>query len=183
MNCYGPTESAVWATMHEVAASDNKYQRLPIGKPIGNLQIYILNESLQPQPIGVPGEIYIAGVGVTKGYLNKTELTKRSFIKNPFGEGTMYKTGDLASWYSEGNIDFLGRIDTQVKIRGYRIELGEIESILNNHPEITNAAAIALGEGHNKTLAAYYEGAGKIALLDLEEYLKNFLPEYMVPSH
>ncbi|WP_157560102.1 non-ribosomal peptide synthetase [Kordia algicida] len=183
MNCYGPTESAVWATMHEVAASDNKYQRLPIGKPIGNLQIYILNESLQPQPIGVPGEIYIAGVGVTKGYLNKTELTKRSFIKNPFGEGTMYKTGDLASWYSDGNIDFLGRIDTQVKIRGYRIELGEIESILNNHPEITNAAAIALGEGHNKTLAAYYEGAEKIALLDLEEYLKNFLPEYMVPSH
>ncbi|WP_281322344.1 non-ribosomal peptide synthetase [Flavobacterium aestivum] len=183
MNCYGPTECAVWATMHQVEASDLKYQRLPIGKPIGNLQVYILNEFLQPQPIGVPGEMYIGGVGVAQGYLNKNEQTEISFLKNPFGAGKMYKTGDLASWYSNGRIDFLGRIDTQVKIRGYRIELGEIENVLNNHPQIVNAAVITQGEGHDKYLIAYYEGVQDIPATEIQEYLKNFLPDYMIPAH
>ncbi|MBC8757067.1 amino acid adenylation domain-containing protein [Kordia sp. YSTF-M3] len=183
MNCYGPTESAVWTTVHEVVSSDINYQRIPIGKPIGNLQVYILNESFQPQPLGVPGEIYIGGVSVAQGYLNNQELTEARFLKNPFAEGKMYKTGDLASWYSNGEIDFLGRIDSQVKIRGYRIELGEIESVLNSHPQIGNAAVITKGEGFNKFLVAYYDGAEAIAVTDVQEYLKKFVPEYMVPSH
>ncbi|TCN54731.1 amino acid adenylation domain-containing protein [Flavobacterium circumlabens] len=183
MNCYGPTECAVWATIHQVEASDLDYQRLPIGKPIGNLQIYILNESLQPQPIGVPGEMYIGGVGVTQGYLGKKELTEKSFLENPFGTGKIYKTGDLASWYSDGNIDFLGRVDTQVKIRGYRIELGEIESVLNNHSQIANSAVITKGEGNDKLLIAYYEGENALPLTAIQDHLKNFLPDYMLPSY
>ncbi len=183
MNCYGPTECAVWATIHQVEASDMKYQRLPIGKPIGNLQMYILNEFLQPQAVGVPGEMYIGGVGVAQGYLNKKELTEKSFLENPFGNGRLYKTGDLASWYSDGNIDFLGRVDTQVKIRGYRIEPGEIESVLSNHLQIDNAAVITKGEGNDKHLIAYYEGPEALESNAVQEYLKNFLPDYMIPSH
>ncbi|MRX41226.1 amino acid adenylation domain-containing protein [Flavobacterium sp. LC2016-23] len=183
LNCYGPTECAVWATVHQVEPSDLKYQRVPIGKPIGNLQVYILNEFLQPQPVGVPGEMYIGGVGVTQGYLNKKELTEKSFLENPFGKGKIYKTGDLASWYSDGNIDFLGRVDTQVKIRGYRIEPGEIESVLNNHSQIDNAVVITNGEGNDKLLIAYYEGPEALETSAVQEHLKNFLPDYMIPSH
>ena len=115
---------------------------VPIGKPISNTQIYILDRNLQPVPIGVAGELHIGGDGLARGYLNRPELTAQKFIPHPFDQGRLYKTGDLARYLPDGNLEFLGRIDNQVKIRGFRIELGEIESVLNSHPAIKQSVVL-----------------------------------------
>src|SRR5205814_5974110 len=127
-----------------------------IGSPIDNIQIYILDRYNNPQAAGVPGELHIAGDGLARGYLNRPDLTKEKFVANPFQPGTrMYKTGDLARWLEDGNIQYMGRMDTQVKIRGFRIELGEIEACLNQHPEIQDSAVIAKEQEGNKQLIAF----------------------------
>jgi len=155
-NAYGPTEATVWSTVAEISDDSDKP---PIGRPIANTQVYILDAQLQPVPIGIRGELYIGGDGLARGYLNRPELTAERFIPNPFSntEGArLYKTGDLACYQPDGNIEFLGRIDEQVKIRGFRIELGEIEALLNQHPAVREAVVIAREDiSANKRLVAF----------------------------
>lgn len=150
-NAYGPTEFTVCATVAQITNS----QKLPIGRPIDNAAVYILDSELQPVPIGASGEMYLGGVPIARGYLNRPELTQERFVKNPFGEGRLYKTGDLARYWSDGNIEFLGRSDNQVKIRGFRIELGEIEATLNRHPEVKQSVVVAKEDQKGKHLVAY----------------------------
>ncbi|WP_413465005.1 amino acid adenylation domain-containing protein [Aerosakkonema funiforme] len=169
-NAYGPTEATVCATIAECTPNGKKP---PIGRPIPNKEVYILDEELQPVSIGVPGEIYIGGIGIARGYLNRPELTSDRFIPNPFLNNSelnskLYKTGDLACYLPDGNIEFLGRIDEQVKVRGYRIELGEIEATLRQHPGVQTAAVTAREDvPGQKRLVAYlvqnpdYEGDGE----------------------
>jgi amino acid adenylation domain-containing protein len=180
-NLYGPTEDTVWTTWTEVAPdAAGKYP--PIGKPVGNHRVYIVAEegNMVVQPIGAPGELCIAGVGVARGYLNRPELTAEKFVRTP---GRIYRTGDLARWLPDGNIEFLGRIDQQVKIRGYRIELGEIETRLLEHPGVKEAVVAArenmLGD---KYLCAYVvkKEAGDV---DFRTYLAQTLPDYMIPAY
>jgi amino acid adenylation domain-containing protein len=155
-NAYGPTEATVWSTVAEISDDSDKP---PIGRPIANTQVYILDAQLQPVPIGIRGELYIGGDGLARGYLNRPELTAERFIPNPFSDtegARLYKTGDLARYQPDGNIEFLGRIDEQVKIRGFRIELGEIEVVLNQHPEVREAVVIAREDiSANKRLIAF----------------------------
>ncbi len=186
-NQYGPTESHV-VTSFSVGDLGSGSSIPPIGRPIANTQIYILDPQLQPVPIGVAGELYIGGDGLARGYFNRPELTQAKFIPNPFSSeksARLYKTGDLARYLNDGNIEFLGRIDNQVKIRGYRIELGEIESILSSHPQIQQAVAIAANtlEG-DKYLAAYVveQGASNLTNRDLRAFVKAKLPDYMIPA-
>ncbi|HEX4714240.1 MAG TPA: amino acid adenylation domain-containing protein, partial [Ktedonobacteraceae bacterium] len=154
-NLYGPTEAAIDVTAYECGQVAEAF--VPIGRPIANTQIYILDEQQQVQPIGVPGELYIAGEGLARGYLNRPELTRERFVANPFAPGTrMYRTGDRARWLEDGNIQYLGRMDAQVKIRGFRIELGEIEARLNQHPEIEDSVVMVRGEESNKQLMVFY---------------------------
>jgi amino acid adenylation domain-containing protein len=186
-NQYGPTESHV-VTAFSVGDLHNVSSIPPIGRPIANTQIYILDPKLQPVPIGIAGELYIGGDGLARGYFNRPELTQTKFISNPFGaekSPRLYKTGDLARYQSDGNIEFLGRIDNQVKIRGFRIELGEIESVLSSHPQIQQAVTIAANtpEG-GKYLAAYVveQDSSNLTNRDLREFLKAKLPDYMIPA-
>src|ERR1019366_4568916 len=152
LNAYGPTEATILATAIEIAprlGENTTYQRVPIGRPFANTQIYILSSFLHPVPIGVQGELYIGGAGVARGYLNRPELTAEKFIPDPFSAvsgARMYKTGDLARYRPDGNIEFLGRADHQVKIRGFRIELGEIEAVLGQHPAVRAAVVLAREE-------------------------------------
>ncbi|NCR22135.1 MAG: amino acid adenylation domain-containing protein, partial [Microcystis aeruginosa L111-01] len=149
-NVYGPTETTIWSTIYQVEtdlqATDTKGTFESIGRPIFNTQIYILDSNLQPVPIGIPGEIHIGGTGLARGYLNRPELTQEKFIPNPFSnysDSRLYKTGDLARYLPDGNIEYLGRIDNQVKIRGFRIELGEIEAVLTQNPQVQSSVIIA----------------------------------------
>ncbi|NER98851.1 MAG: AMP-binding protein, partial [Symploca sp. SIO1B1] len=160
---------------------------VPIGRAINNTQVYILDKQLQPVPIGVPGEIYIGGDGLAKGYLNRPELTQEKFILNPFddsGKTRLYKTGDLCRYLPDGNIEYIGRIDHQVKIRGFRIELGEIEAVLNTHPQIQQAVVIAREDiPGNKRLVAYVVSEDKsLSTNQMREVLRQKLPEYMIPA-
>ncbi len=184
INAYGPTETTICATDWKYDKDNYTDRLIPIGKPIYNTQIYIVNDN-QIMPIGIPGEICISGDGLARGYINRPELTKEKFVENPFNPGKkMYKTGDLARWLPDGNIEFLGRIDNQVKIRGFRIELGEIENRLLNHEDI-NEAAVLVKEGkyNDKYLCAYVVSEKEITKLNLKGYLEESLPEYMVPSY
>ncbi|MEH1794706.1 amino acid adenylation domain-containing protein [Nostoc sp.] len=154
-NLYGPTEAAIdvtyWHCLPQI-----QQQIVPIGRPIANTQIYILDQYLQPVPIGIAGELHIGGVGLARGYLNRPELTAEKFISHPFGDGKLYKTGDLARYLPDGNIEYLGRIDHQVKIRGFRIELGEIETVLSHHPSVEQAVVIVYEEKTgNQSLVGY----------------------------
>ncbi|WP_144665099.1 AMP-binding enzyme, partial [Bacillus velezensis] len=155
-----------------------------IGHPIANMQLYILNE-MELCGVGVPGELCIAGDGVAKGYLNQPELTAEKFIDNPYGEGKLYRSGDLARWLPNGEMEYLGRIDEQVKIRGYRIELYEIESVLRNQPGISDVAVVALEVGGDKSICAYLIPTNQEQQLDMSEIkndLRDKLPEYMLPG-
>ncbi|MGK7876653.1 MAG: amino acid adenylation domain-containing protein [Xenococcaceae cyanobacterium] len=187
INAYGPSEGTVETTMYKFAESTSAVLPLldiSIGSPIANVQTYILDNNHQPVPIGVPGELHIAGAGLARGYLNRPELTAEKFIRNPFGKGKLYKTGDLARYLPDGNIEFLGRIDNQVKIRGFRIELGEIESVLATHSQVQQTAVIARVDNQgNKSLVAYVGSQDQsLNSRELRNYLLAKLPEYMVPS-
>ncbi len=189
INHYGPTEATVGVLTYLLndELTPESSETVPLGRPLGNIQIYILDHHLQPLPIGVPGEIHIGGDSLARGYLNQAELTKQKFFANPFSHepgARLYKTGDLARYLPDGNIEFLGRIDQQVKIRGYRIELGEIESVLQQHSAIRETAVIARAdESDNKRLIAYFvPHQPTIAVSDLRNFLKQKLPDYMIPS-
>lgn len=185
VNHYGPTENTVVATWAQVASGEPGAVLPPIGRPIDNVQIYIVNRHNQLQPLGVPGELCIAGVGLARGYLNRPQLTAEKFVSNPFLPGTrMYRTGDLARWLPDGNIEYLGRNDEQVKIRGFRIELGEIEQQLLHQPAVKEAVVMAReAGGHDKYLAAYVVTEGEMDFKALRERLLQELPEYMVPLY
>jgi acyl-coenzyme A synthetase/AMP-(fatty) acid ligase/acyl carrier protein len=184
-NGYGPTECTVCTTMIE--CTDSKVAP-PIGRPLPNTQVYILDAQKQLVPIGVPGELYIGGVGVTRGYLNRPELTADRFIPNPFSNDSgsrLYKTGDLVRYLRDGNIEYLGRIDHQVKIRGFRIELGEIEAVLRQHRAVEDAVVIGQEyDLHDKRLVAYVVPSQEqvLSTSELRHYLKQKLPDHMVPS-
>ncbi|OQX23230.1 MAG: hypothetical protein BWK80_27065 [Desulfobacteraceae bacterium IS3] len=188
INAYGPSEASVCVSFHRVDPNRTYQGGIPIGKPISNTQIFILDESLQPVPIGIPGEICVSGDGLGRGYLNRPDLTEEKFVPNPFyPEKRMYKTGDIGKWLSDGHIEFIGRKDEQVKIRGYRIELGEIESALKRHTDIAETLVIAKkGSGTNKELAAYFTTESNISdwsAQNLRVFLAKQLPEYMIPAH
>lgn len=178
-NMYGPTEATVWATVRELTNLDY----IDIGKPIANVQVLVLDPNNRIQPPGFIGEICIAGAGLAKGYLKRPELTRERFIANPYGNGIIYRTGDLGRWKHDGHLECLGRIDEQVKIRGYRIELGEIENKLISHPEIENAAVtVREDKAKRQYLAAYLVSRREISVSELRQYLASELPDYMIPS-
>ncbi|PYS76408.1 MAG: non-ribosomal peptide synthetase, partial [Acidobacteria bacterium] len=186
VNHYGPTESCVVATAGPVSAGGR--ENPPIGRPITNTQVYILDALMQPVPVGVIGELYVGGRGLARGYLGRPALTAESFVPDPFGTGAgqrLYRTGDLAKYRADGNVEFIGRRDQQVKIRGHRIELGEIESVLGQHAGVSACAVAAHDAGRGqKALVAYFaarEGTAPAAA-ELRRHLEELLPAYMVPS-
>ena len=187
-NVYGPTETTIWSTYTKC----QKDKKVTIGKPFANTQTYIVDNNLNPCPIGAPGELHIGGAGLARGYLNQPELTQERFIPNPFAKEVglpttdrIYKTEDLVRWLPDGNIEYLGRTDFQVKIRGFRIELGEIENTLAKHEAIAQVTVSAKEKDNQKYLVAYY-----VTVKDqldpeidtLRSYLSASLPDYMVPT-
>ena len=180
-NLYGPTEVAVDVSFWECAANSD---RVLIGRPISNTRLYVLDEWLEPVPIGVSGELYIGGAGLARGYLKRAGLTAQRFIANPFGEGErLYCTGDLVRYRADGNLEFIGRRDDQVKVRGYRIELGEVESALLSPAAVSQAVVVARQEEvGEKRLIAYYVASEALEVNGLRAHLKHQLPEYMVPG-
>jgi len=188
LNAYGPTEVTYGATAFEFQAASEPDREVPIGRPFPNYQVYILDGQLQPVPIGVAGELLIGGVGVARGYLNRPELTAEKFIPDPFRKepgARLYRTGDLARYLPDGNIEFLGRMDNQVKIRGFRIEPGEIEAALAQHAGVERAAVTAReGPAGDRRLVAYVipRQAQDLSAPGLRSFLRDKLPDYMVPS-
>ena len=181
-NAYGPTEATITATVYQPTPNQRlQTSSVPIGRPIANTQVYLLDPNLQPVPIGVPGELYIGGAGLARGYLHRQDLTAEKFIAHPFLE-RLYKTGDLARYLSDGNIEFLGRKDDQVKIRGFRIELGEIEAVLVALPEVREVIVVAQDQPGNKRLVAYVVPNEQLTASQLRTALKARLPDYMVPA-
>jgi amino acid adenylation domain-containing protein len=185
LNAYGPTEATVCATWMLVDASMEN--TVPIGRPLANVNLYILDEHLKPAPIGVAGELYIGGIGLARGYLRRPDLTAERFIANPFSitpGARMYRTGDKARYREDGNVEFLGRIDHQVKLRGYRIELGEIENTLMTNTFIRDAAVIVREDyPGEKQLVAYVVLNSELPAAAIKAYLKTSLPDYMLPQN
>jgi amino acid adenylation domain-containing protein len=182
-NMYGPTETTVWSTCCQVTSIE---RGISIGRPIANTQVHILDDRLQPVPLGIPGEVWIGGDGVTLGYLHRPELTAERFVDDPFRPGaTMYRTGDRGRWRHDGQLEHLGRLDFQVKVRGYRIELGEIESNLAAHPQVARSLVIVREDQPGDVrLVAYVVARGEAPAADaLREHLRAGLPEYMLPQH
>ena len=183
-NCYGPTETTIWSSTWLI---DMERGAVSIGRGVSNTQLYVLDAKLQPVPVGILGELFIGGDGVTRGYMGRPELTRERFVANPFskgGNGHLYRTGDLVRWGSDGNLEFLERVDSQVKMRGFRIELGEIEAILTTHPAVSRCAVIARTEKEGVSqLVAYYVATGNAVGVDeLRRHLRSSLPEYMIPA-
>ncbi len=198
-NLYGPTETTIWSAIHRLNCSYSVTQKskyISIGRPLANTQFYVLNSQLKPVPVGVQGELYISGLGVAKGYLNRPELTAQKFIPNPFDstkdQNRLYKTGDLVRYLPDGNLEYLGRLDNQVKIRGFRIELGEIEAALSHYPQIREAVALVKSEQRGEqNLVAYFipqnhnkesVEQNNINSQKLRLFLEEKLPKYMIPS-
>ncbi len=183
VNLYGPTETTIHCTEYEISQFiGDKYA--PIGKPISNDQIYVLDQYLNPVPVGVAGEIYISGVGVARGYLNNPEMTEERFMQSPFDGERMYKSGDIGRWLADGNLEFLNRVDHQVKIRGFRIELGEIENQLLKYNLIQEAVVIDFAdENGGKYLCAYIVAEEEQPITEIKAHLQTELPEYMIPAY
>jgi amino acid adenylation domain-containing protein len=188
INGYGPTENTTFTCCHTMKHGDRVPESIPIGKPISNTQVYILDEEMNSVPVGQSGELYAAGDGVARGYLNNPEATSEKFVANPFAPGEnkrMYRTGDLARWREDGVIEFLGRIDTQVKVLGHRIEPGEVETVLRMNKDVSQVCVVAdSGENGSKRLVAYYvaSDAPGPSPSDLRKFLAGKLPHYMVPA-
>jgi amino acid adenylation domain-containing protein len=212
INEYGPTETVVGCCVYEMSATDNTQGAVPIGRPINNTEVYLLDSHLQPSPIGVPGELYIGGAGLARGYLHQPHLTAQAFIPHPFSAlpgARLYRSGDLARFRPDSSLEFLGRSDQQVKVRGFRIELGEIEAVLLAHEQVREAvvclrppdgAAAAGGSSAEGRLVAYVvyqrqdettgaggveggaEGGGGIDSVEMRGYLSERLPGYMIPG-
>jgi len=188
LNGYGPTECTTFSSTYHIQSAAEAAQGIPIGRPVSNTKIYILDDELQPVPIGVSGEIHIGGAGVALGYLNQPLLTKQRFLSDPFSahpHARLYKTGDLGRWRADGNIEFLGRNDQQVKIRGFRIELGEIEARLADHSSVDEAVVLARDDDTGgKHLVAYVTASRTeaISIETLRTHLGAVLPDYMVPA-
>jgi amino acid adenylation domain-containing protein len=188
INEYGPTETVVGCCTYEVKAGDPESGSVPIGRPIANTQLYILDRYRNPVPVGIIGELYIGGAGVARGYLNRPELNEERFLADPFSSHSgarMYRTGDLARYRPDGILEYLGRVDNQVKVRGYRIELGEIEATLAGEPRVKSCAVLVREDvPGNKQLVGYVvpRGDSSPTAEDLREFLKLKLPEYMAPA-
>jgi amino acid adenylation domain-containing protein len=184
INNYGPTEYTVVAT--SIRLEDSCKEAPPIGRGIANTHVYLLDERLEPVPVGVRGELYISGAGLARGYLGKPELTAETFIPHFFScesNGRLYRTGDIGRYLPDGNIDFVGRVDHQVKLRGYRIELGEIEAVLNEHPSVRQSVVIAReDERGSARLYGYVVGEGETMVAELKTQVRERLPRYMVPE-
>ena len=188
VNGYGPTETTTFAVCHEINSVADEASWIPIGKPISNTKVYILDPEMNLIPIGEIGELYIAGPGVARGYLNAPDLTAEKFVRNPFeseGYSVLYRTGDLARWLPDGTIQYLGRADDQVKIRGFRIELGEIENVIGQHSAIRETVVLAREDKPGeKRLVAYLVGydSGGPDLPQIRQYFEERLPDYMIPT-
>ncbi|HEY7415100.1 MAG TPA: amino acid adenylation domain-containing protein, partial [Ktedonobacteraceae bacterium] len=189
INGYGPTESTTFTCCYPIPKNLPRNTRsIPIGRPIGNTQVYVLDRSLHPVPIGVPGELHIGGAGLARGYLNRPELTAEKFIAHPFGPepgAVLYKTGDLVRYLPDGTLEFLGRRDQQIKLRGFRVELGEIETVLGLHPAVKEALVQVYESGyHEKRLIAYVVLGQEqpVADQELRDFLSRRLPDYMLPA-
>jgi natural product biosynthesis luciferase-like monooxygenase protein len=185
VNMYGPTETTVWSSTYTLSGSETT---VPIGRPIANTALYILDVHMQPVPVGTPGDLYIGGKGVARGYWRRPDLTADRFVHDSFGDpdGRLYRTGDMAAYRSDGNVEFLGRSDEQVKLRGYRIELGEIEALLDVHPAVGKSVVLAREDTPgDQRLVAYVTptGASGVPADALRDHLRAKLPEFMVPSH
>ncbi len=185
INLYGPTEATIDATCWRCDRA-HEGRVVPIGRPIANNEVYLLDRYRQPVPVGVPGEIYIGGAGLARGYLHRPELTAERFIDHPFSERSgarLYRTGDLGRYSADGNIEFIGRIDHQVKVRGFRIELGEIEAVLSQHEFIKACTALIYEDLQgNKNIAAYFVSDSSLSTLSLRNFLRKKLPYYMIPT-
>ncbi|WP_326812222.1 amino acid adenylation domain-containing protein [Streptomyces scopuliridis] len=184
VHVYGPTESTTFAVCGPVSGLDAEGAAVPLGGPMDNTSAYVLDDALQPTGIGVPGELYLGGAGLARGYDGRPGLTAERFVADPFGSGgRLYRTGDVVRWQSDGRLDFLGRNDRQVKVRGFRIELGEIESVLSRCPGVGQANVPAREDRPGaKRLVAYLVPSGDLDIADVREYAAGLLPEYMVPS-
>ena len=186
VNHYGPTETTIGKLLH-VVDEDVKYAgTIPIGKPFSNTRVYVLSNELQLCPIGVPGQLYIGGDGVARGYVNNSELTAEKFVTDPFngdGHSRIYATGDMVKYLADGNIEFIGRVDNQVKIRGYRVEPSEIETVLMECDLVSQAVVLAKEDKQgNKRLIGYVVAEGWYDKDGITSYLNERLPEYMIPS-
>ena len=181
----GATEATIWSNYYPVEKVNPSWKSIPYGKPIQNAKYYILDHHLLPSPIGIPGDLYIGGKCLAEGYINDEALTASKFIDNPFLNGDkLYRTGDMARWFEDGNMEFLGRKDFQVKIRGYRVELGEIESLLLKYNGIKEAIVMVKSISESdKRLVAYFIAQETISINDLRKYLRELIPDYMVPAH
>ena len=184
LNMYGPTETTVWSTSHPVAPGEAP---VPIGRPVANARVYVLDAALRPQPLGVPGELFIGGPGVARGYLGRPGLTAERFVPDPFAPAPgarLYRTGDRARWLDRGALEFVGRADAQVKVRGFRVEPGEVEAALRRHPAVRECAVVAREDRPgDRRLAAYVVAAEPApAADDLRAHLRGVLPDYMVPA-
>jgi polyketide synthase PksN len=183
-NIYGPTELTIYATGYSIGDLQDEIN-VPIGKPLSNIRAYIVDRNNKLMPVGIPGELCVAGTCLARGYLKRPELNEEKFVANPFAPGErMYKTGDLVRWQPDGNIEYLGRIDHQVKIRGFRIELGEIENRLQSHEAIKEAVVVTKeGKEDSKYLCGYIVAQEELNITEIKEYLAKELPEYMIPTY
>lgn len=184
-NAYAPTEATVYATATQCAEGEARVP--PLGWPISNMQVYLLDQHLRPVPIGITGEIHVGGVGLARGYLNRPRLTAERFVPDPFSRmpgARLYKTGDLARFNVNGEIEFAGRADQQVKVRGFRIELGEIETVLGRHPGVREAVVVAREDdsGGKRLIAYVVASEAPPTTSEMRDYLKRTVPEYMVPA-